>query len=317
MEDKQLRVLVTGGTGFIGGHVLRGLRKKGADAVAFDAVPSTEWISDIVGEIGIVRGEVQDLPSIIAAIKKFEITHIVHTASLLTMAAFERPLTAFNVNILGTANILEAARLMDISQVTYTSSTAVYGFTERGKVIDEEHPQKPASLYGVAKLLGEQYGSVYNQDYGVGFNALRFPIVYGPGQSRRGISSIKEVVEKAVRGMQSKVPVGGDQEYDTVYVKDVADGIISACFARKTPHRIFNIGLGVTHTLRDVAKIVATLVAGANFDIGPGEDPAEPTRGPLNIERARTELGYTPKFDLDKGVSDYVRTLQYHEWGND
>ena len=148
-----MRVLVTGGTGFIGGHVLRGLRKKGEEVVAFDAVPSTEWISDIVGETAIVRGEVQDLSTIIAAIKKFKITHIVHTASLLTMASFERPLTAFAVNVLGTANILEAARLMDIAQVTYTSSTAVYGFTERGKVIDEEHPQKPASLYGVAKLL--------------------------------------------------------------------------------------------------------------------------------------------------------------------
>lgn len=310
-----MRVLITGGTGFIGGHVLRGLLKKAHDVVAFDAVPDTEWISDIAERIAIIRGEVQDLSSIITTIKKFNITHIVHTASMLTVASYERPLTAFNVNILGTANILEAARLTDVSQVTYTSSTAVYGFTEEGKIIDEEHPQKPVSLYGVAKLLGEHYGTVYTQDYGVGFNALRFPIVYGPGQSRRGISSIKEVVEKAVRGMPAKVPVGGDQMYDTVYVKDVVDAIISACFAAKTNHRIFNIGLGVTHSLRDVAKIVGTLIPGAIIDIGQGEDPAEPTRGPLNIARARAELSYEPKFDLDKGVRDYVQTLQGHDWG--
>jgi len=302
--------MVTGGTGFIGGHVLRGLVKRGHTVVAFDSFPETGWISDIADRIAIVRGEVQDLSSIIDTIRRFKITHIVHTASMLTAASKERPSTAFSVNIAGTANILEAARLMEVTHVTYASSTAVYGYTEQGKVVDEEHPQKPATLYGVSKLLGEHYGMVYSQDYGIGFNALRFPIVYGPGQSQRGFSAIKEVVEKPVQGMPAKVPVGGDQTYDTVYVKDVADAIISACFAETTEHRLFNVGLGTMHSLRDVANIVGKIIPGAIFEIGPGFDIAEPVRGPLSIARARAELGYEPRFDLSRGVADYIQTLR-------
>lgn len=310
-----MRVMVTGGTGFIGGHVLRGLVKKGHTVVAFDSFPEGEWISDIADGITIVRGEVQDLPSIIGAVKRFKITHIIHTASMLTAASKERPSTAFNVNIAGTVNILEAARLMEVTHITYASSTAVYGYTEQGKIIDEEHPQEPVTLYGVSKLLGEHYGLVYSQDYDIGFNALRFPIVYGPGQSRRGFSAIKEIVEKPVQGMPAKVPVGGDQTYDTVYVKDVADAVISACFAGNTEHKLFNIGLGTMHSPRDVASLVGKIVPGAVFEIGPGFDIAEPARGPLNIVRARAELGYVPRFDLARGVGDYIQTLRGHAVG--
>jgi len=213
-------------------------------------------------------------------------------------------------------NILEAARLMEVSQVTYASSTAVYGNTDEGEVVDEEHPQKPVTLYGVSKLLGELYGLVYCQDYGVGFNALRFPIVYGPGQSRRGFDSIKEVVEKPVQGLPARVPVGGDQTYDTVYVRDVADALISACLAaQKTEHKLFNIGLGAAHSLREVAEIVGNIIPGSTFELGPGLDIAEPVRGPVSIERARAELGYEPKFNLNRGVRDYIQALRDHGWG--
>jgi nucleoside-diphosphate-sugar epimerase len=308
--------MITGGTGFIGGHVTRGLVNRGREAVAFDSAPDTEWTTDLANRTRIIKGEVQDLSIIIDTIRKFDITHIIHTASLLTSTSKERPSTAFSVNILGTVNILEAARLMDVSQVTYASSTAVYGNTREGEVVDEEHSQKPVTLYGVSKLLGEHYGLVYSQDYGIGFNALRFPIVYGPGQSRRGFDAIKEVVEKPMQGLPAKVPVGGDQTYDTVYVKDVSDAMISACFVGKTEHSLFNIGLGAMHSLRDVANIVGKAIPGSVFELGPGYDMAEPARGPLNINRARAELGYEPKFDLDKGIRDYIRTLRDHCSGN-
>ena len=149
--------MITGGTGFIGGHVIRGLVNRGSEAVAFDSAPDTEWTRDLADRIRIIKGEVQDLSIIIDTIRKFEITHIIHTASLLTSTSKERPSTAFSVNILGTVNILEAARLMDVSKVTYASSTAVYGNTREGEVVDEEHSQKPVTLYGVSKLLGEHY----------------------------------------------------------------------------------------------------------------------------------------------------------------
>jgi UDP-glucose 4-epimerase len=305
-----MRVLVTGGTGFIGGNVLRELLRQGHEAVAFDIITDTDAIADIANRVTIVKGDVQEVTVLIDTIKRLGVTHIVHTASLLTSASQSRPWTALSINVNGTVNILEAARIMDIVQVVYMSSTAVYGYTKDGEVIDEEYEQKPVTIYGATKLFCEHYGVNYNKNYGLGFAALRFPIVYGPGQSYRGFSSFKEVIEKPVMGMPAKVPYGGDQKYDGVYVKDVASAIVASCVRNKTEHRAFNIGTGVMFTLGDLAEMVRKVIRDAKIEIGPGFDVAEPVKGPLDISRAKKELGYVPKFDLQAGVNDYIQTLK-------
>lgn len=306
-----MNVLITGGTGFIGGHVMRGLLKQGHQVVAFDSSPNTELLKDIADQIDVVQADVQDLAAIIDVIKKFEITHIVHMASLLTTTSQRRPFAALNINAVGTVNTLEASRLTGVVRVTFNSSTAVYGYTEEGKPIDEDHPLRPSTIYGATKLLGEYYGLAYNADYGLGFAALRFPSIYGPGQTQRGFSSFKEIVEKPLLGLPAKVPVGGDQKFDIVYVKDVADAIISAILAKETPHKIFNISGDVASfaTLRDLANVVRTNIPSAIIEIGPGFEPTEPVRGPLDIRRARNELHYEPKYDLNRGVRDYIDTF--------
>jgi len=307
---ESMKALVTGGTGFIGGHIIRELLAQGHQAVAFDAQPNPESLKDIEQEINIVRGEVQDLGSILQIIKQFGVTHIIHTASIMTKDSQENPLKALNINALGTVNMLEAARVLELRKVTFMSSTAVYGITEEGKPIDEEYPQKPITIYGATKLVCEHYGVNYQRDYGVAFAALRFPIVYGPGQSHRGFSSFKEIVEKPILGSPAEVPYGGDHKYDGIYVKDVARAITLATRTVDTPHSIFNIGTGVTHTLKDVAKVVETYVPNAIINIGPGFDNREPVKGPLIITRAREEIGFQPRFDLNSGIKDYIETIQ-------
>lgn len=305
-----MNIMVTGGTGFIGSHVLRELLQQGHKSVAFEYFPNTELIADIVDRVRVVKGDVTDLTSIIDTIKKNSVTHVVHTVSLLTTESQKRPFAALKTNVEGTVNILEAARLMDLDQVVYMSSTAVYGYTEEGELVDEEYPHRPVTIYGATKLLCEHYGINYNAEYGLGFIALRFPIVYGPWQSSRGFSSFKEIIEKPLLGQPARVSIGGDHKYDGVYVKDVACAIVSACFARKPKHRIFNIGTGEMYTLRDLANIVRKIIPSAIFEIGPGIDVAEPVRGPLNIARAKEELGYRPRFTLEDGVKDYIQVIK-------
>jgi UDP-glucose 4-epimerase len=305
-----MRVLVTGGTGFIGGNVLRELLRQGHEAVAFDIITDVDAVADIANKVTIVKGDVQEITVLIDTIKRHGITHIVHTASLLTSASQSRPWAALSINVNGTVNVLEAARIMDTAQVVYMSSTAVYGYTKEGEVINEEYEQKPVTIYGATKLFCEHYGVNYNKIYGLGFTALRFPIVYGPGQSYRGLSSFKEVIEKPVMGMPAKVTHGGDQKYDGVYVKDVASAIVAASAKSKTEHRAFNIGTGVMFTLGELAEMVRRVIPDAKIEIGPGFDVAEPVKGPLDITRAKKELGYVPKFDLETGVNDYIQTLK-------
>lgn len=305
-----MSVIVTGGTGFIGGHVVRELLRQGYSTVAFDFLPNTKTLGDIADQIKIVKGDVQDLAGIMNVIKKFNVKYIVHTASLLTEDSQKNPRMALKVNVEGTLNVLEAARLMDLSQVVFMSSTAVYGYTKEGEIIDEEHPQRPVTIYGATKLLCEHYGLNYNKTYDIGFIALRFPIVYGPWQSFKGFSSFKEIIEKPLFGEPAKVPLGGDQKYEGVYVKDVARAVVSSCFIRKPKHRFFNIGTGEMYTLQELANIVKKSVPNAIFEIGPGFDAAEPVRGPLNIVKARADLGYKPQFNLDEGVEDYIVVIK-------
>jgi UDP-glucose 4-epimerase len=306
-----MSVMVTGGTGFVGGHVLRELLGQGRDLIAFDYLPNVESVEDIADQIEIVKGDVRDLAEIIDVVKKYGVKYVVHTASLLTVDSQKKPFAALGINVEGTVNILEAARLMDLAQVVYMSSTAVYGYTEEGKVVDEEYPQKPNTVYGATKLLCEHYGLNYNREFGLGFIALRFPIIYGPWQSSRGFSSFKEIIEKPLLGEPARVPIGGDQKYEGVYVKDVARAIVSACFAREPKHRIFNIGTGEMHTLHELADIVRKIIPDAVFEIGPGFDIAEPIRGPLNIKKAKEELGYKPRFALEEGVKNYIEVLKH------
>ncbi len=300
-----MKVLVTGGFGFIGWHISQELSSRGDEVAAFSRNPP----SDMGIGIKAIRGDVSHLSDIIGALKRSGAELIVHSAALLTSESQRNPVLSFDVNVKGTLNVLEAARLMDLHRVIFISSTAVYGITREGELVGEDYPKNPITLYGAQKLFGEHLGENYRSTYGLSFVALRLPIVYGPGQSQRGFSAFKEIVEKPLLGERAVVKVGGDQKYDAVYVKDVAKSVWLASRAKNLRHSAFNIGAGNQCTLWDLAEIVKRYAPNAIIEIGPGFDVAEPIRGPLDLRRAREELGYSPAYDLEEGVKDYIETI--------
>lgn len=300
-----MKVLVTGGFGFIGRHISRELSSRGDEVAAISRSPP----SGDEGGIRAMRGDVTHLSDLIHAIKASGAELIIHSAALLTAESQRNPVLSFEVNAGGTLNVLEAARLMDVGRVIFISSTAVYGITREGEPVDEDYPKNPITLYGAQKLFGEHLGEGYRSNYGISFIALRLPIVYGPGQSQRGFSAFKEIIEKPALGERAVVEVGGDQRYDAVYVKDVARAVWLASRARGLRHSAFNIGAGNQCTLWDLAGIVRGHFPDAEIEIGPGFDIAEPIRGPLDLRRAREELGYSPAYDLESGVRDYIEAI--------
>lgn len=305
-----MKILVTGGTGFIGSHVVRELVKRGHEPVTFNRMPNPSLISDVIKYVKVLSGDIRDLSHLLKVIKSEKIEIIVHAASLLTAASQKRPLDALQINLTGTVNVLEAAKLMNVKRVVYISSTAVYGITEEGIPIKEDHPLKPVTIYGITKLASEYFGINYSKDYGLEFIALRLPIVYGPGQSYRGFSALKEIIEKPVKGKKAVVPKGGDQKYDIIYVKDVAKAISLSCEIPKIKCEIINIGSGKFYSLKEVADIVKKYIPDAIIKIGPGFDISEPIRGPLDITKAKKLLGFLPEFSLEDGIKDYIKIIR-------
>lgn len=316
-----MNVLITGGMGVIGSLVSQKFVQEGYRPVIYARHRDENLIRHILDRVEIELGDILDLPSLLRVIKKHRITHIVHTAAFVGAVSQANPALSVHVNVIGTLNVLEAARLFDIERVVYTSAKGVYGHIggEYGhptyKPLLEDHPKNPVRIYDAAKLMGENMGLYYQANHAVDFVALRFSTTYGPGKTARhgkmGITS--SIIENPFFGKPFRLPKGGDQKDDFIYNKDVALGIYLACLAQKPKHRVFNIGSGVGMTLRDFARAIKACIPEADIEIGPGLDFMDSPvsyYSVYDISRAREELGFEPQFDLMSGVSDYIEILK-------
>lgn len=314
-----MTILLTGGMGAIGSWVARELIEAGHHLVLYDARADFSLIPDLEGRVEVVTGDLLDLPSLIRTSLEKKVERILHLAAMMPSSAQANPYQGFQVNALGTMNVLEAARIAGVRRMVYTSSKGVYG-PIRGEYahptyrpVTEDHPTLPNSVYGATKLMGEHMGLNYVRNYGLDFVALRFGSTYGPGKlGRHGIVGIHSaVIEAAMAGQETRIPQGEEQVDDMVYNADTAHAIVLACFAQDLEHRVFNIATGTGCTMLDLARAVKKLFPQAVIEVGPGLDYYGGGGGysVFDISRARQELGYTPRFSLEAGVQHYVEAM--------
>jgi UDP-glucose 4-epimerase len=316
-----MEVLITGGMGVIGSMVARRFVQEGHRPVIMARHLDRSLIRPIEDKIDIELGDVLDLPRILSIIQSYRITHIVHTAALIGALSNQNPPQSVHINVIGTLNILEAARLMKIQKIVYTSAKGVYGHIggEFGhptyKPLPEDHPKRPMRIYEAAKLMGEHMGQFYQRTYGLEFAALRFSMTYGPGKTVRhgAMSVLSHIIEGAYSGKGVRIEKGGDQKDDMIYNKDVAHSIYLACTVPKLRYDAYNIGAGVGFTLKDVAYEVKRLIPEADIQIGPGlhylGGPAH-YYSVYDTTRAREDLGFSPQFSLGEAIQDYLETLK-------
>lgn len=316
-----MNILVTGGLGVNGAWVTRQLLEQGHRPVVYENRMDTLLVPDIMDKIEIVIGDILDLSTVIRTVKEYSIQCICHLAALMPGASQANPWLGFQVNAIGTVNILEAARIMEVERVVFTSSIGVYSpFTgEFGyptyKPVDEDYPKYPTTMvYSAAKVASELMCFQYNRNYGLDFVILRFSEIYGIGKKTRHgpIAIYNRMIENAMLGKPTTIPHGGDEKTDMVYVKDVANSIVLACFTRSRKHHVFNIGAGIIYKLEDVANAIRKMYPQAAFDIGPGLDYIGFGRAYclFDISKAKAELGYHPQFTLEDGIKDYVETME-------
>lgn len=309
-----MNVLITGGTGFIGSQLASFLLEKGDEVTLFDIEPNLSLIEDIKDKVKVVRGDLACLSDVLSAIKNHDAELIYHTGALLSARAERYPVRAFRTNLVGTFNVLEAARLFEVKTVMFASSIATFGEGVSDPVSNEA-TQKPMTMYGVTKVASERLGEYYCGRFGVNFRALRLPSIVGVGRGPGGASAYSTLmIEKPARGESYQVYVNQNSKIPMLYIKDALRAFVGLQEADEAnlKRRVYNIG-GISPTAGQIATSVRKHIKNVNLEFCPDKSMQEIVDSwpeVLDETRAREEWGWTVKYNLDHMVEDFVKEVR-------
>lgn len=309
-----MNILITG-AGLIGTHAARHAVDAGHNVALFDLSPNRDYIDKIVGpgKAQVVAADMRDLPALLAALEKHSVDTIVHTAGLIGSRVQENSYTGATNNILGTINVLEAARLRKLRRVVYVSTFGTY---ERDKINDsvirETHPIGGHNLYATTKVCSEHLVHAYAAMYNLDTIIIRPGGVFGRGFYVGG-STVGKVMRDLALAIIKSHPITidaktyGPNEY--VYGKDVGLALFLACGAENPKQRIYNAGTGEVHGPEELANVVRELLPKGDIKVS-GSTSADKSRSiPMDIGVSKAELGYAPKFMLKEALRDYMDEL--------
>ncbi|MEI7769334.1 MAG: NAD-dependent epimerase/dehydratase family protein [Chloroflexales bacterium] len=257
-----MKILVTGGAGFIGSHVVRWLVAQGHQVSVLDnfSTGRQESLAPVRAAINVIRGDIRDFATVLAAAHDAEL--IIHLAAMVSVVqSVEQPLEAYASNAIGSLHVLEAARQAGVRRVVQASSCAVYGNTEQLPVHEATSPD-PLSPYASTKLAAEQAGQLYTRLYGVATVSLRFFNVYGPRQDPASpyAAVVPRFIAALRSGQQPTIYGDGQQSRDFVFVGDIVQALWVAGTAPRIEGKIFNIGRGEACSILNLAQLIGELL---------------------------------------------------------
>ncbi len=303
-----MKVLVTGGAGFIGSHVVDRCVSLGHDVVVVDDLSSGQerWVNP---KARFYKLDIRDprLQSLLEWERPEVISHQAARANV--RESLEQPILYADVNILGSLNLLEAARKTGVRKIVYASTGgAVYG-EPRFFPVTEDHPVDPLDPYGASKHQVEHYLFLYKANYGLDYTTLRYPNVYGPRQNPFGEAGVVAIfASKLLSGETPVINGSGEQSRDFVFVRDVAAANVLAF--HRAGGAILNIGSGESVSVNEIYRLLAQLI-GANVPpVRVGAKLGEVSRTCLDASRARRELDWAPAVPLVEGLAETVSHLE-------
>jgi UDP-glucose 4-epimerase len=312
-------ILVTGGTGFIGSYLTRHLvlERGRDDVVVFDRFPHLGRIDEVVDRITLVEGDVLEPQELMAAIARHDVDRIAHLAFLPGSAHPEKIVPYLRTQIIGTANVFEAARLAGITRVVQASSVAVYGGVQRDRPVAEDVELRPADWYGTCKQTAEQIAALYNAQHGMEVLSLR--ICASLGYGRLGRSSLASGLtfervnflaapEVAFRGQPVTMPPD-DQPFDVLYAADTAEAWCCALDAPRPEHSVFNLR-AEQRRVGEMTAQLRRLLPEAEIAVS---DAPVPFTTLVDNTRLVTELGFEPHWTLETALEDYVEQIRRRE----
>ncbi len=299
-----MRYLVTGGAGFIGSNTVDELLRRGHDVSVLDNL-STGKIANLAhvsAKIKFLEASITDLAAVREACRGAH--RVIHLAAQTSVPrSVKDPLETNHVNVTGTLNVLIAARDAGVKRVVFASSCAVYGQTAM-LPIREDAPQAPVSPYGISKQVGESYGRVFQNLYGLEFVAMRYFNVFGPrqdpGSPYSGVLSIFN--EALLAGRQPTVYGDGEQSRDFVFVRNVVEANLLAAETAGAAGNSINVGTGNRFTLNQTLSLLGRISGRPATPkyAAPREGDIRDSQG--NIGLARDLLGYAPQVSFEEGL---------------
>jgi UDP-glucuronate 4-epimerase len=319
-----MKFLVTGGAGFIGANLCENLLKSGHAVTAFDDLNSfyspdfkRRNIADlqVLGrDFTFLHGDLCDNGGVKEAVASDRFDQIIHLAARAGVRpSLEEPALYQQVNVVGTTNLLEAARLAGIKKLTIASSSSVYGINSKVPFSEADPIFNPISPYAASKLACEALGHVYHHIYDLDIAMLRFFTVYGPRQ--RPDLAIYKFANLILRGKPIPVFGDGSTARDYTFIDDIVAGIV-ACTQKSFGFEVFNLGESQTVKLNYLIELIEnTTGRKATID----RQPAQPGDVPLtyaDISKAKRMLGYNPSTSIEKGIPLFVDWYKTHRHSN-
>ena len=304
-----MKVLVTGGAGFIASHVVDAYVKEGFEVVVVDDL-STGRLSNLNPEVTFYKLDIRS-PQLAEVFKKEKPDYINHHAAQMDVRrSVLDPLFDANVNILGSINLIECAKKFKVKRFIYISTGgAVFGEPEY-LPCDENHPINPICQYGISKHTVEHYLFLYHLNYGLDYVVIRYPNVYGPRQDPCGEAGVVAIFTRAMlRGEQVTINGDGGQARDFVYVKDCARANVLALKTNNI-NTIYNIGCGQGTTVNEIFTLLKEITGYPRDPIYGPAKIGETRRIYLSAEKARRELGWIPTINLEEGLKQTVEYCQ-------
>ena len=322
-----MTTLVTGATGFACAHVVHALAEADEEVLALDLAPPSEEYRQYLGRledrVRFVTADVLDTAALLELAKRYQVRRFIHGAAITPTTEMERaiPQRIVNVNLMGTVSLLEVARAVSADRFVLMSSTGIYApQADRDAVVTERSPVQAQGLYMICKTAGEQLLKRYKELYDLSTVSGRMSSIYGPMERATATRSRPSVIYTLVRACLRGQPVQASGMANRRCYAHAADaGLIwrHLALAAELEHDIYNVSSGRAHSLDEVLGTLRSLEPSFVFGDQPSARDAVQVahlgdRNVLDISRAATEFGFSPRFDLRQGLADYLAWAQDH-----
>ncbi len=301
-----LKVLVTGGAGFIGSHTVDKLLDNGAEVIIVDDL-STGKEANINPAADFVKLDIVS-DQLSEVFQRFQPEYVVHLAAQVSVPiSLTNPLKDCMTNVIGCVNLLENCRQTKVAKIVFSSSAAVYGNPEVVKV-SEDTPTVPLSIYGVSKLSAEHYLQVFNHLYGLRYTVLRYANVFGPRQDASGEGGVVSIFAANVLTGRRPVIFGdGEQTRDFIYVGDIVNANLQALTGRD--QTTLNIGTGIQTSVNRLFLLISEIAGTSLTPIYTEAREGDIRHSCMNNGKAVTALGWKPEVSLKEGLT---KTLAFY-----